>query len=753
MVIRLSILISFLFLAIALPAISQAQLTLREVEARNQITSGDFSTNVIAENGMVLVFLDENMQEVHFSRESVVRFVRDNQSQRFEDVRERFPFRGQSFIEQVAVAEYAFSRGQYSLSAALYIEVLDEMELQDEGYNMVEGMVTASFYGSARHYEGLRFICNQYRFRPAWNFRFRHAVHAHVRALVAHLGHEAAEQKLDAVRRDPDCRRADFTNAWIPIHLYDMRNIEAGKPYWSRTASWRYGITDPKDLEYAERLLSESGHGFIDYLMFVLGRFEDILRDYPQSYIYDLALLGVGWKAEPKRAIEALEEYIERFETQRTTAKALLIERARELGGDALAEVYAARYPVDEAYAPDNFAMPVNVSDTVRVWVHNRNVKTIPAVQRRVIAEYYAACARYSLDFENAHFDNLDRELARYKRVYEDNFEIDLELEGYIGGSVAENLDGRCLVDFSPKSIDAALAVIAPLAAAQRSFDDRTLATVGRRLKLCGDARDGLRDASADCERMRDALAGSDSFVSFHRASANLLLEAFEMSGRQDASSLFLAGLAFRRIGEYGPFVDAMNLYANSFPDDSFADDALAEIGWFYLTIRGDLRTAERYFGRVVEEYAGTNAYDNALNWLVVSKRMAGDYWSALDLSVQLLGSVISDRLRPKAVERHEEIRFAANLVGTEPLVRIGENPAVSDGFALMSRATVHITVSPFDRLPEGTTINAVEGIRVADADGFFRVLAEVRREGRRYVDISSSQGEFRVDISVFLEN
>lgn len=699
------------------------KLDAKEVKARNQINGGDYSTNIIAqESSKVYVFIDKNKQRVLHTAESVVEYVRTNESNRLTQARDKFPTHETAFIEQVAVADYVFSRGQYSLSASLYREILDEMEVQQPGYNFIEGMATASFYGSARHYEGLRFICEQYAYRPAWNYRFRHAIHAHVRALVAHLGHEQAERTLDAIRRDPRCDRADFTNAWIPIHLRDMRSLEQGVPYWK----WHYGINNPDDIRYAKRVLAEGGHGFADYLLFVMGQFEEVVEKYPNSYVYDLALLGIGWKSETNRAIAALEEYLSRFQKYRAEARSLLLKRVEETGEEQLASIYRARYPEQNNssnHVPD-FSMPITVPSS-QVSIYNRAVKEVSLNKRDIISDYYATCPQFTAIFESGDFAKIQDALIKWRELYNQTFNIDLQMEGKL-----------CLVDFSPYKMDAVLTIIKPGAEAQRTFDDRTLAALGRTIKLCGDARDGLQERSPECQRIQDAIMTRDNGISLHRTGANLLRKAFELSGRHDDHSLFLSGLAYRRIGDFEPFVDAMTLYVETFPQGAFADDALTELGWFYLTIRNDTATADRFFKRVVDEYPEKNAYDNALNWLVISKRMTGNYMAALKLSTKLLITVVSDRIFPKAEERHKEIRFVESLVGSSAPIKIGEDPRGYNGFAVGKTVRVFVAASENSKLPVGATLLKIQGKAISDAYHFFQTIDALQRAGTQSMEI-----------------
>ena len=727
---------TFLMLS-AEPAPVHAELDTNEVAARNQITSGDYSTNVIAQGSSVIyIFLDEDNKEIRVNREEIVKIIRSDDGQLLQDTANRFPGINEDKFEQLAIAEYVFSQGQYSLSASLYREVLGDMDLEDTGYNAIEGMVTASFYGSARHYEGLRFICDQYQYRPSWSFRFRHAIHAHVRALVAHFDHEKAEQVLTAIRRDPRCHRLDFTNAWIPIHLSDMRALERSAPFWEH----RYGISNPDDILYAEKVLHEGGQGFEDYLLFIMGRFEELIDGYPDSYLYDLALLGVGWRGDFEDAVDALETYLERFHDRRGVALALLLERANERGGDALVSFYASRYPddsIDGSYLP-SFKIPFSVSSTVRVWVRERGFKSLTEAQASVVDSYYKSCQRFEGWFERGQLAKLEAELKEYLSLYQEYFPFDLRMEGYysISGEPSENLYGKCMVDFSPTMMDRVLDVVRSGATAERTLDDQRLAEIGVSFKVCGDARDGFDEVEPWCRNIIESLTIRVETVSLHLASARILRQAFDIGGRFDSKSLFLSGLAYRRLGDYKPFVDAMELYVDLFPNGRFADDALAEIGWFYLVVRDDVDSAEKYFERVIEDYSRSNAFDNALNWMVISKRSSGDLLAALSLSAKLLATVTSQRLLPSIVERHDELRYLLSVSGADSEIVFREEQRTSKGFAIEEGSWVVVAKSSVPELPVGARLLSIDGREFSDAYSFFRVIEEIKGSGLRHVEV-----------------
>ena len=168
---------------------------------RNRITGGNDSINVIATGGSKVLIFRENEKKVRRMAADLVEELRKTRPEIFDQAAQTLPGQSPQLITDLAVADYAFEVGQYSLSASLYEEIIKRFNLEDVGYNHIEGLTTASYFGSGRHLQGLRFICQQYKFRAHWSFRFRHAIHAHLRALTQKFGHDYARDVLRSIRK------------------------------------------------------------------------------------------------------------------------------------------------------------------------------------------------------------------------------------------------------------------------------------------------------------------------------------------------------------------------------------------------------------------------------------------------------------------------------------------------------------------------------------------------------------------------
>ncbi|WP_419902452.1 hypothetical protein [Kiloniella sp.] len=108
----------------------------------------------------------------------------------------------------------------------------------------------------------------------------------------------------------------------------------------------------------------------------------------------------------------------------------------------------------------------------------------------------------------------------------------------------------------------------------------------GHFLKRCGDFRE-FKDASIFREG-EEVLCNSlinffGNYVSFHRAASNIMELLYNNDGEYYHKELFLAALANKHNDDYKPYLSQLRKYVLEQPDKIYADDAYAEIGWFYL--------------------------------------------------------------------------------------------------------------------------------------------------------------------------
>ena len=103
---------------------------------------------------------------------------------------------------------------------------------------------------------------------------------------------------------------------------------------------------------------------------------------------------------------------------------------------------------------------------------------------------------------------------------------------------------------------------------------------------------------------------------------------------------LMLKAFCYRNVNEGQKMIKILNTLTKRYPDHHFADDAMAEIGVYFL-----LRSWKRDKGReilqkVIDKYPNHNATDNCYNWIAWSYLKDQEYHKAFNAYVTLLNNV-----------------------------------------------------------------------------------------------------------------
>ncbi len=116
-----------------------------------------------------------------------------------------------------------------------------------------------------------------------------------------------------------------------------------------------------------------------------------------------------------------------------------------------------------------------------------------------------------------------------------------------------------------------------------------------------------------------------------------LAIEFYDQLTDYDFSDDELAGLYMQKAFCYRHTKKFEDMYLtheyiyDNYSESIFADDALAEMGVYYLLYRHDNARARKLFNKVIIEYPETNAVNNAYNWIAWSYLRDKDYQNALD--------------------------------------------------------------------------------------------------------------------------
>ena len=226
-----------------------------------------------------------------------------------------------------------FLNHQYGSAASKFADA-SRMAASPGGQAVLSNLVTASLFGAGAHRRGLRYICERYRYQPASSHRYRHDIHAHLRRIALDEGHGSALSFLDQLRRDPECRRADFSPIWIAVPFEIMWPLLQSIP---RPIDPRKRTRlDADDVALLQTQIRQ-GAAFADYGLYVLGDFDGIIYSSDFSYIRDMAIFAAaraamptsGSDGDPRTATNLLNLYVSEYPTGPSVMNVLGMLRVR----------------------------------------------------------------------------------------------------------------------------------------------------------------------------------------------------------------------------------------------------------------------------------------------------------------------------------------------------------------------------------------------------------------------------------------
>ena len=533
--------------------------------------------------------------------------------------------------ELAAKAKASFKARNYEGSAELFKTLAEAFGADATEHREYQGLVTASLFGAGHHYDGLLYLCSIYQGRHISDHRYRHEAHAHIRTYAFKNGFPETLHMLETLRIRPGCDRDDFTPVFAAIPLELMRAMKKGYTMVGMNETH----VRPEDKKFLRQLIATGDIPFIDHAHFVLEEYDVTLENFPLSYIRNLAHLAKAELAGGREQTRLLERFIQSYPGVRTRYVVGLLIQNHTLDGntDKAAQylhTYALQFAEDKDF-DSNFHLRLRFREKCEQIAQAFSMGNF----RRLLSIYTDAHTSF---------------LAAYGKDYTVSTSI-------------PSLNWRQDNCFGEKKIKIIqiqniIEIATTLLGAQNSSDELTLLKEAIILKLCGDWRDGKISKSTQNSKCSNINAAIPDHVSLHQAAARLLIEVSAMSSSNEITSraLFLAGLSFQRARDYGSYERTMKEYVIKFPDGPFADDAYAELGWYYKYVIGDFDSAEKMWRHVETTYPTRNAFDNALNWLIVLYRDQGRYIQALDYSFRLLANMTSERLSGFVYGRHSTL-------------------------------------------------------------------------------------------------
>lgn len=480
-----------------------------------------------------------------------------------------------------------------------YEEARQELDLLAESEDIVKRFKadyrTAIFFAEKRYREALESVLARYAALPLSDVRYRWDVAYIIYYFRRERGVAEVEQAIAELRQR--YRRLDLSYVWMGIQPgAHERLIQSDL----RPGQWLH----PDQLAILRDVLQRHpDDAFIDHALYFLKEYDRIIREHPRSLILDRAYYA--------RAAVLSNELL----THRELASEELIARIC-----AAYEEFLQRFPKNNL-APRALYGLVNVqlmrSDPVAAYL---------AVQ--------AATRKYvQVEPELASDDPSQWSAVRS------------QVEFYVGslsGAAAEAIHGAASDDV-PLRRTSLQRVVALAFFNERNYAKSLQYYDGLDSKLDLGKRERARiaairlaaehqPATASSEdALRIGLAFKDSISAASHASPYFAryLELAQTDADR-ARALLLQAFAYRNAGDAERMLTTLNELLARFPASDLADDALAEIGVYYV-LWGfpDYQKAINVFATVVQRYPNSNAVDNSYNWIAYALMRAGAYQDA----------------------------------------------------------------------------------------------------------------------------
>jgi len=258
---------------------------------------------------------------------------------------------------------FSFARNTYNNS-------LNNFKISEEQKQYVTGKIIASYFGSGEYENGLISLCRRYEEIPKNDYRYRHDAHALIRMLSYKHSFDKAREVIKRLETHHNCKRDDINMVWSAIPLEVMRRLE--KSYteihygcYLKEQVDKYKCLRPEDIEFLQTIIKKQPlNPFIDYAIYTLADYKKIIKNKPNSYLYDTALLAqaerLGTKKQYAKSNLIIDQYITKYPNGPRIKKVyeLKFENFIDMGAIAKAEKIKDEFEIykDNSLSTDIFS-------------------------------------------------------------------------------------------------------------------------------------------------------------------------------------------------------------------------------------------------------------------------------------------------------------------------------------------------------------------------------------------------------------
>ncbi|MBW8875941.1 MAG: TIR domain-containing protein [Acidobacteria bacterium] len=597
----------------------------------------------------------------------------------------------QEFIDTVRLLQ---EEKDYQEARRRFLELRKRVS-SEESREIIGGVVIATYYGEGHNREGLQY-CQLYSGRPPDDVRYRAGMHAFLRRIALSEDYQAAELTVSQLRAQ--CKRRDLSYVWAGIPLGKAEYLWEG--YTTFDESYKLHEEDKKYLLYVTKRYPFDE--FLDHAFYFLGDFERVIEQYPRSTILDVVYRAAAQKAldagQWDLVITYLKTVLDRWPASKHTGDVVSSLAAVYRQTENFEALVKLRhdYPFDDE-SP--------ILDLLGDGGPFRSPKEVRAVLKAL--RQYESKGKFAGLFETHCLDyfSIARDAiwnGRFKQAF----------DGYAETS-------QIFREFSlevPSCVSVMRDVLNKAAGGFAGEDAAHLYLLG--LHLRNDAREGRAMRSLYAVAIAAWKKCATSFPDSQEAQKSLYLAAALERRSAALESRFL---------HYQTAATLFERLARQYPESPLADDALTEVGWYYLEVLNDHDRARPYFERVAREYPKGNAADNALNWLAISYYRKGEYERALETYRKVAEEYPLGRLASYArtwIARLQPVVASKRQRNTIVGVDLGVSWSQP---GLFVRDVTESSPAAKAGLTYGDLIKAVDGVAVQDRNRFYTALAKVR--------------------------
>ncbi len=458
----------------------------------------------------------------------------------------------------------------------------------------------------SNYFDALRIVQEKYKTEKEDNHRFLFDTVYLEHYLYVNQGFDDAKTTIDTLRETYPSN--DLSYIWFGVtqkNFYDLRDNGYCYPFEKGSEDYRF---------LSQLIEAYPDEPFIDYAYYFLGDYDTIIENYKTSPIYDRAMYARanqaydmvwgewkdGYKYVDKNRMDEAEGYFHEY------LKTYMNSNYAEYAIRKLLTLYN-NYFVQTGDDSRYYDLLYFVQDNK---IGRQNVKK---------------------EFEAYISSNMECEYENAKIMVEKTEERTIKIDGINKEAIRNTIKtGLAHNAFNHDDLDLAMDYFLDVEYGYYSGWDKKRVDILYHL-----LQYSKNDSEENLYQMATLLKEKREY--------ELALEYYDKAKKKTSDNDEISRIEMMRAGCYRELDDReamLTTYESiveNLPKTQYADDALAEIGVYYLLYNKERELARSYFEQVIEKYPGTNAVDDAYNWIAWSYVQDKDDGMALEAYNTLL--------------------------------------------------------------------------------------------------------------------